>query len=1050
MNSFTIFDTEFYYSKSGALQYMLEKKNSNEIALGLQSQRGRSFASMKFPVLENIIRQNHHLYEICSDQRRIIFDVEYYNDDEIERNQQWDFIKKWIIQFVEKFTKIEKIVYTDGSGLKNNSYRTSHHIIFHTEHYLNGMDAIKIFKEHLHIALIKETNRYILCPKENKFAIDTAVYGKNQQFKLPYQSKFGETRVHNITNIENITLNDMLVSPFNITDKLQLEMEKPQNIIEKIKNTVKKMKKQNDKISVTDDDNQLIHYMIEAYDNKQNSNWNGSYSVYDIVNLIPNNKKVEYKLYFAIMCGIKRATKEHINGKNDGLQLFLKWANLYNDGDEKKNWESKAAYENCNQSKHCYGFQTLLFVASYCCPALETKQYYIHRLMNQRLPDEIIEPTNRLNFNKYIIEHNLVFIKSGMSTGKSYGIHNLPKDSSCVFLSSRQAFANSQSFELKNDGFVNYMDEETNFYEKRIIVSLESIYKLNWQEYDYLIIDESESIFNIISSPTLIKGQFQLCLQKFEKLVINCKKVLVMDAFLSERSIEAILIIRNKKRRKEFQNYIEEKSIVYYLKNDFVEEKGYYIENPFPAPKRTANIISKEELVSQMINKLKNNERCVLVCGSRIFAEWAIQHIKRDTKDKTILFYNSNNKLPLGTDVDTEWSKADILIYTPSITCGISYSKGKPFDNLFIYAVNTHSAHFRDIIQASRRCRTITNTHIYICLNTKFKTNENLNPTHMDIINNHKENYIKSLKDTFDNANIKTLNSVNEWVGIVDSYNIMERNIHSVYLQEVAEYYFQKENIKILKTDSQIEEYELDNELKEDEFITGKNINLIDANTYNVYIQKMKKNTLPLKEMAEYRYYIFHYWLKQEFRLIKDKVDTLYDIWAINRNVLKNLKKIKQMTYYTTNTLPSDQIVEHIDKNILPLTHLHTNLKEIQAYSINGIDCEKAFSREDFENLKYKDMSVSDINRICNKTLFKSRDTGTDGKINNYNSKKGITIINTLLNQIGYKIKTNVRQAREKGVKIRIYTYQIAANKGDDILSKMCPHFQNYDIAIPE
>ena len=132
------------------------------------------------------------------------------------------------------------------------------------------------------------------------------------------------------------------------------------------------------------------------------------------------------------------------------------------------------------------------------------------------------------------------------------------------------------------------------------------------------------------------------------------------------------------------------------------------------------------------------------------------------------------------------------------------------------------------------------------------------------------------------------------------------------------------------------------------------------------------------------------------------------------------------------------------------LSILSSNLYTIRAMTTDGIDCEKTFSREDFENLKYKDMSVSDINRICNKTLFKSRDTGTDGKINNYNSKKGITIINTLLNQIGYKIKTNVRQAREKGVKIRIYTYQIAANKGDDILSKMCPNFQNYDIAIPE
>ena len=106
-----------------------------------------------------------------------------------------------------------------------------------------------------------------------------------------------------------------------------------------------------------------------------------------------------------------------------------------------------------------------------------------------------------------------------MGSGKSYGIHSLPENTSCIFLSSRQAFANSQSADFENDGFVNYLDDETNFYEDRIIISLESIHYLKRTDYDYLIIDESESIFNIISSQTLIKGNFKECIKKFELLI---------------------------------------------------------------------------------------------------------------------------------------------------------------------------------------------------------------------------------------------------------------------------------------------------------------------------------------------------------------------------------------------------------------------------------------------------------------------------------------------------------------------------------------------------
>ena len=65
-------------------------------------------------------------------------------------------------------------------------------------------------------------------------------------------------------------------------------------------------------------------------------------------------------------------------------------------------------------------------IASYCCPALKTKQYYIDRLKIQRIPD-VVEDKEYIEITDYLRATTL-FVKSGMGTGKTHGIKKLPKD----------------------------------------------------------------------------------------------------------------------------------------------------------------------------------------------------------------------------------------------------------------------------------------------------------------------------------------------------------------------------------------------------------------------------------------------------------------------------------------------------------------------------------------------------------------------------------------------------------------------------------------------
>lgn len=308
------------------------------------------------------------------------------------------------------------------------------------------------------------------------------------------------------------------------------------------------------------------------------------------MSLIPNNDKVGYWLYFAMMCAIKRSVADHINGNdNSGLELFLNWASKYSRYNQN---ESTQAYNYIDTKKNkCYGFPTLLLIASYCCPALKTKQYYIDRLKVQRIPDKVINE-EYIKITDYLQnDTRTLFVKSPMGSGKTYDIHNIPKEASCVFLSCRRAYANCMSSDFKESGFVNYLDEQFTGNEERIIISLESIRHLDWDSYDYLIIDESESIFNIISSQTLCKNEetFMENIATFERLIRDCKKVIVMDAFLSERSIIPLEKIRG-------------------------DIRSYFVLNEYKHPERTATFVNKHQLVGEIIDKLNKKERCVFVC----------------------------------------------------------------------------------------------------------------------------------------------------------------------------------------------------------------------------------------------------------------------------------------------------------------------------------------------------------------------------------------------------------------------------------------------------
>ena len=184
----------------------------------------------------------------------------------------------------------------------------------------------------------------------------------------------------------------------------------------------------------------------------------------------------------------------------------------------------------------------------------------------------------------------------------------------------------------------------------------------------------------------------------------------------------------------------------------------------------------------------------------------------------------------------------------------------------------------------------------------------------------------------------------------------------------------------------------------------------------------------------------------------KNEIDNIFDDWN-SPEIIANIKSFKGLI---NKSYVQKGIAEHINKNYLPLYNLYQNLNSLDSLVDDAIDLTKCYSPEDLLNLGYGDMTATEINRICNKQVFKTRDIGTDNKVINWSATRAKTTLNALLNHIGYQLVSVTKQKRDENKKkIKVYSYVIYPTINEetkcsksDILKYFRTSFMNYDIVV--
>ncbi len=266
------------------------------------------------------------------------------------------------------------------------------------------------------------------------------------------------------------------------------------------------------------------------------------------------------------------------------------------------------------------------------------------------------------------------------------------------FISFRQTF--SSSLKTSFPDFALYSEQKGDLDHvrfPRLIVQVESLHRLpmaaNPEPVDVVILDEVESILSQFNSG--LHKHFNAVFAMFRWLIRTARHVVVMDANLTDRTYNLLATMRPAHPVHFHWNmYARAKGDVYH----FTADQSVWLE--------------------KLYTTVRDGKRVVVASNSLAEAQASAETLRSKFPDKKIGEYSSKTaesvKRRHFSDVHTHWTALDVLIYTPTVSAGVSYEL-EHFDVLFGYFTD-RSCDVETCRQMLGRVRDIGTRAHYICL----------------------------------------------------------------------------------------------------------------------------------------------------------------------------------------------------------------------------------------------------------------------------------------------------------------------------------------------
>jgi len=644
-----------------------------------------------------------HFYEFWSEKTKMCFSVDI--DYDMTKNN---------IKPDQLLEKVIEIVFQGAEKYYNYKYKLSDVIILENDKMLQELDNPNKYSSHIifrglsfeNVTVCKDF--YLRLNKDfeiSKLYVDKAIYnltclrmflnskmGRNAILVTKYIVINGETtQICNMNGSENDLYNFFLKTLITYT----ISTDKMIGVKE-IKNKAEANLPKNDGLS--DISNINIEHILESLPSNYYNDYDNWIKIgmilhsyhstsFDTFNIWNNwsqksNKYLEKEM--------KSKWKSFAQQKSKlSIGTLIKWAS-----DEGIENIYKNAKQNIDDIVINYPMKPIQIDLSII------KDNQLTQLSQEKLTPEIYEP---------LMKTKLVAVQSEKGTGKTSNLFKtmfennkswINNDTSILFISSRITFGYKLLGDLKDYGFELYSQiKDHQIYSKRVICQLDSLMRLERDSYDIIIVDECESVARYITSNHFTKNnKASMIISNLEMRLADANQVYILDADLSDRCI----------------NYYK-KIIQPISANDF-----HLIINNFKPYSEYKIIYSQYATwIRQIRLKLQDNKRIVVAMASNAKAKDLDHMLKDYFPEKKILLIHKetsdDDKRSLLLNVNDEWSKYDIIIYTPSVCMGVSFDIDGHFDYIFAYGCH-ESLGAQEWCQMIHRIRSPINKEIYISI----------------------------------------------------------------------------------------------------------------------------------------------------------------------------------------------------------------------------------------------------------------------------------------------------------------------------------------------
>lgn len=278
----------------------------------------------------------------------------------------------------------------------------------------------------------------------------------------------------------------------------------------------------------------------------------------------------------------------------------------------------------------------------------------------------------------------LVCVLAGMGIGKTVRVKDVLKGS-CKKKTKALVVTHSRSLaaklyeDFKDLGFINYQNSSGPINDAKIVVYLDSLYRVVTGHFDILVVDEAVAVFLHFNSTQMAqraKNSFMT-----ETLITQSKTTYLVDAGLDATFMKNIV-----------DHFSAIKSITpIWIRNRRVR----------PSNKRATitvcngplgGIISEGSLVyaaaTKVLELLQDGKKVACCSSTKKFTEILDEFIAERRPETRVKVYNSGTGSADLRHVDQEWVKYDLLVYSPSISSGVSFV-AEHFDCVVGYLVNS-------------------------------------------------------------------------------------------------------------------------------------------------------------------------------------------------------------------------------------------------------------------------------------------------------------------------------------------------------------------------